>query len=158
MLKGLVEAIATRQYDPRVPSNLLKDREEFARFFETLRSKFALRIYTLNYDTSVDDCGSWEDGYRDGNSDGAEFSRASLLAAYEHPRQVLVHLHGSILFGYKKRQVGMVKYPGWNEAVESYTKYRGPRPDISGELFEPGPIISGLRKSDKLNSTPYGFY
>jgi hypothetical protein len=157
MLEAIVGIIATSQYGGGT-SDAQSDRATFKRFFETLRSRFALRIFTLNYDTSVDECGSWEDGYRDGNSDGAEFSRTALLDAFEHPRHLLVHLHGSMLFGYKKRHVGMVKYADWHEAIDSYSKSRKPKPDISGELFEPAPIISGLRKSDKLNSTPYGFY
>jgi hypothetical protein len=122
MLKQLAETIQRAQDRPVASTQEATKRQDYQDFFVRLRQSFAVRVFTLNYDLTVDRIGSWEDGYLDSNTEGAEFSRKRFIYASQKPRHILCHLHGSVLYGYKKRQEGVVKYSVVDEALGTARK------------------------------------
>ena len=151
--------VATKTNSSLSNLNLTTIWQAFRRIFLTLRGNYVVNCFTLNYDTSVDSVAPWHSGYLD-SSPGkpSSFSRRRFDQSLRTRNHTLAHLHGCVLFGYKKGTPTLVHFSNVDEAVASYSIANVAKPDVTGELYESGPIISGLRKFDKLISTPYGFY
>jgi hypothetical protein len=149
LVRGLVEAVQ----EADVKRGHDAEFKRSVSFFDHLSSKFSLRCFTLNYDTVADAHLNWNDGFK---ADGA-FSRTVFGNKVRHSEPLLCHMHGSIKFGYDSSGL-IVKCPNTSTAVATYSNEKPPKPNQAGELNSAGPIISGLRKLDKLNSTPYGYY
>jgi hypothetical protein len=139
-------------------------------FLRALATKFRIAVFTLNYDDVVDRTfPSWFDGFSGERQEsaGGHFweARGFDAKAFDGWRDatepVLVHLHGSVRFGY-------LSAPPWrlarfSDAAEAgKTIHRGIRPDdySSGQIVSTAPIISGLNKLGKLinNPVPFGYY
>jgi hypothetical protein len=81
-------------------------------------------VVTLNYDDIIDRIGDWYDGFDDagvgplkfGTFDAARFRRESLSRP-----AVLLHIHGSVRFGFEPHGTGreIVRYYDPDSALES---------------------------------------
>jgi SIR2-like domain len=73
---------------------------------------------------------------------------------------ILVHLHGSVLFGYEQAGFGLVKYSDSQTAGQTLERTRSSDFYVSGQILSATPIISGHNKVAKLshNPEPYGYY
>jgi hypothetical protein len=120
-----------------------------------LSETFALRCFTLNYDSVVDRHLNWNDGF--GEDSPAAFSRTRFNNKLRVSEPMLCHLHGSIRYGFDASGY-IAKFASAELAQDSYASEKSSKPNQAGELNIAGPIISGLRKLDKLTSTPYGYY
>lgn len=134
--------------------------DRLKRFFDRLRERFNLTVVTLNYDDTIDRTGDWYDGFDDagigtlkfGGFDVARFRRESLL----YPA-VLLHIHGSVRFGFEPHgnNYGIVRYCNPDAALQSIidTTHLALLPELS-------PIISGQRKDRWMTRAcvPFGYY
>ena len=136
--------------------------------------KGAWDVFNLNYDTTVehtlDDC---EDGFDD-IPDQPEFQHFVPQKLWENKRGVstMSHLHGCIEFFdsrykesvYKKEFIkygfhDLYKYPSYDKVRDMYIGSGKSKPsNQAGEQFVNTPIITGLLKTDKLNTLPFAFY
>lgn len=131
------------------------------KFFYQLRTVFDLTVVTLNYDDLIDRAGDWYDGFSAparsndaGTFDFASFSRQSA----QHPT-VLMHLHGSVRFGFPRFSP---EPPSEGEVV----RYRGPVRGLQATLHpsagiaQPTPIIAGDGKDRWMTRAcvPFGYY
>ncbi len=123
-------------------------------------------IYTLNYDNYIRKsiCPSKvEDGFNLQKKLYSGFSPKSLYTE----KTKLMHLHGNILYGYPRNEdtsdvlkfnfEDLVKYNKYECAKRSWFD-RSSNNSQSHEQTRIGPIITGLRKTDKLQAYPYSFY
>jgi hypothetical protein len=124
-----------------------------------IQQNYLVRCFTLNYDDLIDRCTPWFDGFTIENQDTTRgFDRTVFLQNYKY-EQLLCHMHGSVRFRY----IGSLPW----ELVQSPLgiRYQDP-PDLppyaernaAGEVAFAGPIISGLRKTEKLNTVPYAYF
>lgn len=129
-------------------------------------------FYIFNYDTTIEDTiGTYEDGFE---SDGIEskFQRFNPLRLlnYSGKPATINHLHGCINFyreSYKNRNQDtytflfhdLYKYTSYSEVKSRMVGSGGSnQPSQSGESYFFSPIVTGLRKTDKLNCIPFDFY
>ncbi len=141
-------------------------RDFFARFH--VDSDF----FILNYDTTIENSiKEYEDGYEpDGIQE--EFMRfnPSRLFRYSGKLSTVNHLHGCVNYyfsSYKDANQDVLialfndlyKYKKY-ETVKDMMMGRGRSNPMtqSGESYYPAPIITGLRKTEKLNCAPFDFY
>lgn len=124
-------------------------------FIKALSLRFALRCFTLNYDTMVDRHLNWNDGFN--GLHPASFSRTIFNDKLRVSEPLLCHLHGSINYGFDD-EARIVKFLTPPEAILSYPNARWFKQNQVGELYLSGPIISGQRKLDKITATPYSYY
>lgn len=122
-------------------------------------------LATLNYDDLFERMAvDFEDGYdRSAQYTPVPFNPQRIWSA--SPLRIL-HLHGSILFGYPKQ----AQTDLWEPAFNDLWKFRDPtvarktwfnRSSNTSQANEEaiiGPIITGLRKPDKLTAQPYDEY
>ena len=139
----------------------VKTREqlvELTKLISALRARVEINCFSLNYDDlferAVD---GWFDGFEEGKQ-VARFDVPSFNAAYRQT-QLLCHLHGCINYGVSSREnsVEIVKYRRPYVAMPPLLPAFSSRAQ-SGEMTVIGPIISGLRKTDKMYFAPYGYY
>ena len=139
-------------------------------FIRGLDDQFKLSVFTLNYDDIIDDArGSWFDGFtrQVAHSSGGPvwsangFDVQSFNNWREASEPLLVHLHGSVRFGYSPGQfVAAVKYSNSQTALQSVEGTRVGDTYSAGQITSASPIISGLSKVAKLvhNPEPFGYY
>lgn len=137
----------------------------FAEFWRKGTSCCPWDIATLNYDHSVEDSiGSYEDGYEDF---GMPFKRFNPKKLLQSDNTKVLHLHGSIYYGHE-RDLGnrymfedshedLYLYSSYEEAKQTWF-YRSGASAQSHDETHIGPIITGLRKTDKLMPYPYSSY
>lgn len=150
------------QYDTAFRED--NDSETWYRDF--WRSMGRMNIFTLNYDSTIEESvQNYEDGFditspTDGNS------RFSPRDYYENIQEktTIVHLHGSILFSeartfpfeYSTRD--LVKNKDFYAASKSRkVAQTAPRTQAKEEFVQPY-IISGSRKTEKMVDAPYNVY
>lgn len=129
-------------------------------------------FYIFNYDTTIEDIiQEYEDGFEpDGiQTDFLQFNPKRLLS-HDKPSSTINHLHGCINYypeSYKNRSEDiytflshdLYKYPSYKEVRNMMIgRVSGDPSSQSGETYHAAPIITGLRKTDKLNSIPFDFY
>ncbi|MGE8037964.1 SIR2 family protein [Lysinibacillus sp. NPDC093692] len=131
-----------------------------------------LDIITLNYDNTIQ-C-SLNEQYSDGFIKVNDtFSKISLDELYRDDLSKVINLHGSILFGdysgnssetanlyvFEDDFHELYKYSNYKVAREKFF-YTAKTSHVtqSGEVAEITPIITGLRKADKLIVSPYNAY
>ena len=123
-------------------------------------------IFTLNYDTTIEDCiVDYEDGF--GKIDGEDDYFRFLAKEYsDNPngKITIAHLHGSILFSeprtfpfeYSIRD--LVKNRDYETACKNRMVAQSiPRTQAKEEYVQPY-IISGSRKTEKMIYAPYNVY
>jgi hypothetical protein len=136
---------------------------------------------TLNYDGLIDSVFTeiagqtgWTDGFSD-MEPGPSFIRflpevfAGAFSRIDGGLHRVCHIHGHVLFGlapasfkvttYRGAQLEVVKYASKVHALSSLAKLPlNTTPSRAGDLFQPSPIISGLRKLERLQDTPFNYY
>jgi len=138
-------------------------------FIANLKDEFRLRVFTLNYDDIVDGASkSWFDGFthqvEQSQGGGVWQANAFDARAFMNWRDaagpLLVHLHGSVRFGYLREGPGTAKYSHSHAALESIENTRVSENYSAGAIVSAWPIISGLSKPAKLahNPEPFGHY
>lgn len=154
-------------YDQYYKNNIAKE-SWYRNFFCNNDAK--LDVFNFNYDTTVEESlGSYEDGFEpfDGVADVERFNPQKLWSNSKN-LSTINHIHGCIRYF----------YPGmWHTDDSIYTmhdlfKYKdydtvrdmmigrgqsNPTAQDHSEYYG-GSIITGLRKTDKLNCIPYDFY
>jgi hypothetical protein len=123
------------------------------KFFERLRSRFDLSVFTLNYDNLVDQTGAWFDGFSilgSGAKAHWSFDRRRFREDFSKAPQALAHLHGSLQFGFATG-TDIVKFERPDDAVASLANW---------PMNASAPLISGFKKVAKLvrDPTPFGYY
>lgn len=143
-----------------------EDKESEIWYREFWRSMGSVNIFTLNYDTTIEECiQRFEDGF--GEPAAAEsYSRFSPSGYCENVegKTTIAHLHGSILFSeaktfpfeYSTRD--LVKNKDFNSASKNRrVAQTAPRTQAKEEFVQPY-IISGSRKTEKMVDAPYNVY
>jgi hypothetical protein len=148
--------------DERIKQSKMEKQKRIEAFFQPF-SKCDLRISTLNYDDSIERgagrfANLW-DGFADENPGAIDYAGFQQTHYTE-----LLHLHGSIRFAPATNAPptmppSLVRFKSNIEAKE----HRRVPPGFNaltqaGELIFTGPMLSGLRKTEKLVVEPYGLY
>ena len=152
-----------------VPVQYLADQPALPQFIRDLEREFRLRVFTLNYDDIVDDArATWFDGFTrpvEQSSGGSVwsangFDRRNFSNWRDASEPLLVHLHGSVRFGYLRKEIATGKYSDKRAALESIEATRSGDHYSGGAIVSASPIISGLSKPAKLvnNPEPFGYY
>lgn len=138
-------------------------------FRDYFKSDFRWDVFNFNYDTTVEQSlGEYEDGF-EGSADSpcAVFRPQKLM---ENARQLSTvnHVHGCINFFYKDNVNDdmfetnihdLYLFPNYEEVRKRMIGRGQSNPSAqNNEQYYAGPIITGLRKTDKLNCMPYDFY
>lgn len=146
-------------------------RVELDKTLKQIGSRFQTNVLSLNYDDLIDETlADYFDGFTIPWQETAlRFDRADFLRK-ELPDQSMLHLHGSVRFGYLRNENELlpeiVKYRTRNEAVQSVRDAiadpQAVRGDAvyGGKIYSTAPIISGIQKADKLmlSPSPFGYY
>lgn len=135
-------------------------------FWDQLNQACSLDIATLNYDTCVEECiNNFEDGFED---TGYGYFRFNPKRIVNTDQSRFMHLHGSILYGYQNAGnpnqyvledhfEDLYKFNSYDIAKKTWSGRSEPICQ-SKETIGIGPIITGLRKTDKLIAYPYSTY
>lgn len=150
--------------DQSIARSKMEKQGHIRDFFSPYLSEDTLRISTLNYDDSIERSFSgrealW-DGFTADNPGSIDYGGFANVHDVE-----LLHLHGSIRFGWPKPDGRPQAFP----SLERYTSNHDAKPfryipptfnavTQAGELIFTGPMLSGLRKAEKLIVEPYGLY
>lgn len=131
-------------------------------FLTHLNDRFILKTFTLNYDDLIDRVElPWRDGFVENRpSSYFGFDPKQFLSASEDSEPLLVHLHGSIRYGYAQDGfIGIHKFKK-TEVAKNYLSSNYGHRNIHGRMIVSGPIISGFSKVDQLffRPAPYGYY
>lgn len=144
-----------------------KRKENWYRDF--FMSEFKWDVFNFNYDTTVEQClGNFEDGFEPINGRIDAIFRPQKLMQNKNNLSTINHIHGCINYFYKDQvnndifetnMHDLYKYPHFKQ-VESLMMGRGQSNPASqnNEEYIAGPIITGLRKTEKLTCMPYDFY
>lgn len=123
-------------------------------------------IFNLNYDTTVEQSlGEYEDGYEDTTEVYQHFSPTKLMLN-RNKLSTVQHLHGSILYAeafpmeynFSHGNRDLYKFPTAKSAREEMRIHQCPEHTQAHESFYTGPILVGLRKTEKLEYLPYSCY
>lgn len=126
-------------------------------------------VFNFNYDTMVEDSlNAYEDGYED--VIGENYQKFSPLKLNQNPGglSTVNHMHGCIRYYYKKHGNtdlqettihDLYKYPDY-ATVKEMMMGRGQSNEVSqtNEEYIAGPIITELKKTDKISCSPYDCY
>lgn len=135
--------------------------QAYAATINSLRQKFTLAWFTLNYDDLLERVSpAMADGFSPFGDDDPEVFVSNAFLNLIRREEYVCHLHGSIFFGYSPEVHGseLVKLRTLDQAQKSYNLLTRPSYAQSREIADPGPLISGLRKADKLISHPYAYF
>lgn len=135
---------------PTTPSEKLKS------FFDLMEEHFELTVLTLNYDDLIDHTGPWFDGFqkREDTDEYCSFNACQFARKVTVEPKVLLHLHGSVRFGYSSQSSpDIVKYASVKKGFDSIK-------GIKGGLVRAAPIVSGHQKERWLQryARPLGYY
>ena len=144
-----------------------KGKEDWYRYF--FNSEFKWDVFNFNYDTTVEQSlGEFEDGFEQIPGRADAIFRPKKLMDNKENLSTINHIHGCINYYYKDHSNDdifetdihdLYKYPSFDE-VEKRMIGRGQSNPVSqnNEEYIAGPIITGLRKTEKLICMPYDFY
>lgn len=150
-------------YDNQFARNVKKE-QWYRDFWRCNHNKWD--VFNLNYDTTVEQSiGVYEDGYEDTSEVYQHFSPIKLMVN-SRGLSTIQHLHGSILYaeafpkeynfshGYRD----LYKFPTAEAARAEMRVHQCPECTQAHESFYTGPILVGLRKTEKLEFLPYSCY
>ena len=162
--KDIIRTIADEinKYDFRFRNP--KNYDWYKNFWKN--SGLTWNITTLNYDTTVEYSldNDFEDGFED---TGENYFRFNPLRLENPSSSTLNHLHGCINFGYPRNIHNKYAYEDTHEDIYKLNNYdeakqtwfgRSTNRTQAAEETIIGPIITGLRKVEKLNTYPYIHY
>lgn len=126
-------------------------------------------IYNFNYDTTVEQSLiDYEDGYDDILGQNYKQFLPQKLMANSNNFSTINHLHGCIHFFYDRTtnhdiynytHGDLFRYPDYKTVRRMYLARSQSHPtNQTNEELYAGPIITGLRKTDKLICIPYDYY
>lgn len=152
-------------YNEYYRTNMTAERW-FADFFKT---EHKWDVFNFNYDTMVEDSlGEYEDGYEDVH--GENYQKFSPLKLNHNVSKLSTvnHMHGCIRYYFKKHVNtdllettihDLYKYPDY-ATVKDMMMGRGQSNEVSqtNEEYIAGPIVTGLKKTDKISCSPYDCY
>lgn len=133
------------------------------------KSDFKWDVFNFNYDTTVENSlGEYEDGFEKISDRIDAIFRPQKLFENKNNYSTVNHIHGCINYYYKNNinddmsettMHDLYLYPNYGEVKNRMTG-RGQSTPVSqnNEEYYAGPIITGLRKTEKLTCTPYDFY
>lgn len=162
-------------YDKDFCQNLNK-HGWYVDFFRTLGKN--ADIFNFNYDTTIEKClQDYEDGFEKQEATEKQEKAEPFMAfnpkrLIENPNKLTTinHLHGCINYYFATyKDINYDVYTNQHHDLYKYDNYdtvhklmigRGQCQPTSqsGETYYAAPIITGLRKTDKLNSSPFDFY
>lgn len=133
------------------------------------KSKFKWDIFNLNYDTTVEQSlGVYEDGFEQASDRIDNIFRPQKLMSNINNLSTINHVHGCINYYYKNNanddlfetsSHDLYLYPNFDEVRRRMIGRGQSNPSAqNNEEYFAGPIITGLRKTDKLICMPYDFY
>ncbi|MBI3583462.1 MAG: SIR2 family protein [Nitrospinae bacterium] len=142
----------------------------YADFWRQATNKLPWDIATINYDTCIDKSLHGYTSYED----GFEYIEAGLHKfcpnkVCNSDKTKIIHLHGCIYYGYpppypdpnrfifEYQHEDLFKFSSYLEARKSWF-HRSRALSQAGEQTTVGPIVTGLRKTDKLLPYPYNAY
>ena len=126
-------------------------------------------IFNLNYDTTIENCiMNFNDGFETIN--GENFMKFNPSVLWQSSLSTINHLHGCINYyfdSYKDPNENafncgfhdLYKYKSYDEVKKKMEgrSYSNPA-NQTGESYYISPIITGLRKTDKITNFPLDFY
>jgi hypothetical protein len=134
-------------------------------FFRRLETNFDLHVVTTNYDTIVEQALGW--GATEQGFDPVANESVSRFGKHPAPSRLrLIHLHGSVHYGYRLHTAEPNRFIYeddfhdlyWHEstqaALETWFARSNPSSQAGRDTIA-GPIITGLQKPDKLLVEPY---
>jgi hypothetical protein len=160
VFKGALILRILRLLSERIESSSVKE-QYLSDLLLSLNERYVLKVFTLNYDHLIDMVElPWVDGFvPDASNFYSTFDSRRFREGARNDDPLLVHLHGSTLFGYSQEGVLEIhKYnkPSAHLAWDKGFTYR----NVHGRPLSSGPIISGYSKVEQLfyRSEPYGYY
>jgi SIR2-like domain len=158
--KNLFELINEYESNINTPSNVW-----YSKFWNQISKEFLINIGTLNYDSTIENMITLEDGFEQINKFASRFNPTKLSKSR---KSKIFHLHGNIQYGFEnplelnKRILedsikDLIKYINASDAKKSWV-FSSQSASQSGDGLNVGPMITGLRKTDKLLSYPYSAY
>ncbi len=145
--------------DEKISESSPEKQGVISAFLRPLREHTNVRIATLNYDDAIErSVDTFWDGFTDQNPAGVDYPGF----LHEHPLEVL-HLHGSIRFAPPESNAQVMPELRRFASNAEAKPQRLARKDLmfvsqAGEILFNGPMLSGLRKTEKLILEPYGLY
>ncbi|MBE7549221.1 MAG: SIR2 family protein [Planctomycetia bacterium] len=166
--KDILEGVAAQIFKFMEDFDSYHKHRWFADFWNDALNKCAWDIATLNYDYSIEKSirnKIIEDGYEVDGQGSYRFNPRKLI---ESNSSKVLHLHGCILYGYARHRnpnkylfedafEDIYKFDTYERAKETWLG-RSTNNAQSQEEAIVGPIITGLRKTDKLLYYPYNTY
>ena len=138
-------------------------------FRDFFKSDFKWDVFNFNYDTTVEQSlGDYEDGFEDCADRPYAIFRPQKLMENARQLSTVNHVHGCINYFYKDNLNDdmfetnihdLYLFPYYEEVRNRMIGRGQSNPSAqNNEQYYAGPIITGLRKTDKLNCLPYDFY
>ena len=130
----------------------------FQSFFESL-NQIPLDIFTLNYDSWLERIlKNYNDGFIPICDSYSEFSAKHLFCDVNSTS--INHLHGQIYFSFSKKENAKMRNGVFKkDKIEKGEEFWGTRRTTqSSDQIYFSPIITGLRKTDKISIPPYDAY
>ena len=146
---------------------LNKDKEKwYCDFFD---SDFKWDVFNFNYDTTVETVlEKYEDGFEEIPNRVESVFNPQKLFSNTDKLSTINHLHGCINYYYKDYSNDdlfitdihdLYLYPNFTEVMRRMQgRGQSNKASQTNEEYFAGPIITGLRKADKLSCIPYDFY
>ena len=170
----LIETVATRIFEYNNTFIKNADNAFFYNFWQKATNEVAWDITTLNYDTCLENSlMNYEDGFdttvKPMGIKGGSAKRFNPRKLADTQESRIMHIHGCIQYGpaipsqnpneysFRESFYDMYKYSSYEDAKEHWFNRSNPQTQ-SGEQILIGPIITGLRKTDKVTIYPYSFY
>ncbi|MDP8238181.1 MAG: SIR2 family protein [Candidatus Hatepunaea meridiana] len=166
--KDIISVVAEKISEYSKAFDPLVEHKWYADFWDNSLTKYKWDIATLNYDDSVEQCVRGKllfDGFELIEPGLYRFNPISFLKSV---RSKIMHLHGCISFGYdfqsdpnkylfEDQFEDLYKLDNYEKAKETWFT-RSTNRAQSHEQAIAGPIITGLRKTDKILYYPYSTY
>ncbi|OEF98274.1 SIR2 family protein [Desulfuribacillus alkaliarsenatis] len=163
----LIKVVADRIYSYVDKYEPKGEHSWFASFWRKAIQQYSWDICTLNYDDCVQqslETNDFEDGYLDIGEIYSRFDPSKLLTK----KTRLLQLHGSIFYGYPNFKdpneyifednfEDLYKFTNYENAKKTWFG-RSTNTSQSHEQATVGPIITGLKKTDKLLTYPFSTY
>ena len=166
--KGLQDLVDTVIEDVAAFESDVDRNVWFSNFFEVLQQKMPLDIFTLNYDTWLEQIlRDYNDGFSPICDTHQRFSANKLFCSSDN-RSTINHLHGQICFT-THLPTGSKRFltDGWYKAndydlirkLNIHPKHIGymAKTQAAEQIYQ-FPIITGLRKNDKIMMPPFDSY
>lgn len=133
------------------------------------KSDFKWDVFNFNYDTTVEQSlGEYEDGFEGCADRPYAIFRPQKLMENSRQLSTVNHVHGCINYYYKDNPNDdmfetnihdLYLFPNYEEVRKRMIGRGQSNPSAqNNEQYYAGPIITGLRKTDKLDCMPYDFY